>query len=230
VSLIDETLLRQGAHNWYRNTRWSGEIEVAFSQKLGRARGQWHQYLAIQMLQLKERYPEAALRLADYYLGRKADDESGFSFGPVMQWSALAYEKLDRLDEAVRAYLEAMAWQAVTPGHQIGIEKDFAAFAARHHLSEQYELILSALDPDVFAQMKGVSAAFRTFAVTAIFENDYGDKARAIAPADQALQCLGGGNAPDSVPSGSAPSVSPELLERLQMISTQMRPAKEHMH
>ncbi|WP_179380947.1 hypothetical protein [Jannaschia marina] len=230
MSLIDETLLRQGRHNWYRNTIWSGEIEVAFLQKLRRARKEWHQYVAIQMNFLKQRYPEATLRLADYYLSRRSDDEDDFSYGNVMRSAASAYERMDQLDSAADAHLEAMKWQRHNPGHVIGVEKEFAAFAARHRLSDHYETILVALEPRLFGESGLGDGLFRECAVAAIFESEFGDIARAVRAADQALQCLQSDCGRDGDRSESGQDVPPSLIERLHAISVHVRPAEEYLH
>ena len=51
--------------DWYRNTIWNEEVEEFFFTKLKRSSTQFNkaQYLRIQAVYLKDKYPEVALQL-----------------------------------------------------------------------------------------------------------------------------------------------------------------------
>lgn len=55
-----------GQREWFRNVTWDAEVELAFEQRLRRARDK-SQYLRIQASYLAERHPATALGLLDRY-------------------------------------------------------------------------------------------------------------------------------------------------------------------
>jgi hypothetical protein len=52
---------------WFRNKRWSTEIEQSFFTRLARSRTQRDQNLVIQAVELVDSRPDVALRLIEVY-------------------------------------------------------------------------------------------------------------------------------------------------------------------
>ena len=98
--------------DWYRNTTWNAEIERAFNEKLTRARDK-AQYLRIQATTLVETHPEVSLKLLDRYF--EYDD---LFHGWAHSTRAEALLSLDRIEEALASYEDALAREAEFPNVQ----------------------------------------------------------------------------------------------------------------
>ncbi|WP_026600689.1 hypothetical protein [Methylomonas sp. 11b] len=91
-------------HDWYRNKKWDGDIEAAFTAKLKRARDK-SQYLRIQASILADSQPEITLQLLEQYFAL------GVHFDYAQAWldKARAHLSLDQLNQAIQAYQSALA-------------------------------------------------------------------------------------------------------------------------
>lgn len=96
-----------GRDDWFRNERWSLEIERQFEEKIKRARTQRPQYLCIQACCLAKTAPRVALCLLERYFAT----EDKFDGPRALEAQAKAFEALNLFDEAVESYKNALTWE-----------------------------------------------------------------------------------------------------------------------
>lgn len=182
---IDESVLRAGNENWYRNETWGSEIEAAFFAKLGRARSQRDQYLAIQIGYLARPCPEDCLRLTETYFETRMDH---YHDGQVWASKVQAIGELGGQDAVVEGYRDAIAWQDANPNFDTRVRYEFPYFVARNKMTSEYDAVADvlarALDP-VFPDDR-----YKFHAAWAIISNWRGDAESAHVHAEQALQAL----------------------------------------
>ncbi len=126
--------------DWFRNTTWDAAIEVAFDEKLRRARRK-EQYLRIQACTLARSHPEVALKLLDRYFELHDD----FDHAQAHVDRATALLTLSRVDEALAAYEAALAREAVFPKVQTQAYLDLPYVVATRGVREQYRRALDLL-------------------------------------------------------------------------------------
>lgn len=140
-----------GAHDWYRNTSWSDEIEAQFFAKLNRARTQRDQYLAIQAIILAPTYPDVALRLVELYFDTRSnpfDDVQAY-------WAqAEAHKAKGDADAAVTSYRAILKREEEFPNHRTTTSFVLPYFIASRGLSQHYayarEVLAQDLNPATF--------------------------------------------------------------------------------
>lgn len=98
------------AHDWYRNQRWTPEVERAFFDRLARGRSadSKAQHLRIQALYLQENGTKRDIRVAVLLL-RMTLDTYPDCFDAEQTWLQLAecFDLLDMPEQAVEAYAAA---------------------------------------------------------------------------------------------------------------------------
>lgn len=127
--------------DWYRNKEWNAQIEVAFNEKLRRARRK-EQYLRIQACILAPTHPNVALRLLDEYFKLKDD----FDHAQAHVDRATAYLALGQLDHAAKAYEAALAKELEGRGVLTRAYIDYPFLIACNGLKELYERCLVLLE------------------------------------------------------------------------------------
>lgn len=128
-------------HDWYRNTKWDANIETKYRAKLDRSRSGKPQYLVIQAGYLREEYPAVALKLVHEFF-ETGDD---FHIPDALCVRAASYKTLGNIDEAVKAYKEALDWEAVHPGLITAARIDLPKLVVDHRLTLEYEYSLEIL-------------------------------------------------------------------------------------
>jgi len=221
MTRIDEGLLPKGAQNWYRSTRWNREVELAFLQKIQRARSSWDQYFAIQMFHLLPDHPEAVLRLAEAFDARRKDDT--FSDGVVWMHAASAQERLGNLDAAEDLLLRALDWQERNPQHIVNIEDKFVYFVGRHGSFEQFERAMDVADSAT--ERAGAAAPVSRYlrcAGRAFICAHYGASQDAAEFAQMALGAHEEVAAPDpqNLLHGAPQQANPAVLARLKLLAS----------
>ena len=129
--------------NWFRNKEWNEEIEAKFLARLGRARSSRDQYLAIQCSMLETRYPETALRLADYYFDTRTDN---FNDNIVLQVKGHAYFEQGQVEKAIEAYSVALMREVEFSKSVTELSTKLPYLIARLSRKKNYELAKTALD------------------------------------------------------------------------------------
>ncbi len=127
-----------GRDDWYRNKDWSAATESAFRQKLARGRSGRPQYLLIQAGYLADDYPSAALALIEEYFA--TGDEFHMSMAFCTQ--AEAYQSLQRIDEAIEAYKQALRWEDAHPRMISPARTYYPKLVAEHRLTDEYDYAL----------------------------------------------------------------------------------------
>ncbi|NJA07458.1 hypothetical protein HC024_17240 [Methylococcaceae bacterium WWC4] len=128
-------------HDWYRNKKWDGDIEAAFTAKLKRARDK-SQYLRIQASILADSQPEITLQLLEQYFAL------GVHFDYAQAWldKARAHLSLDQLNQAIQAYQSALAREVEYPQLQTRAYLEFPYLVATHGLKEYYQEYIALLE------------------------------------------------------------------------------------
>lgn len=128
--------------DWARNKIWNTDVEKAFYAKLKRARDK-QGYLYIQANLLVETQPDITLQLLEQYFALNLDD----------RYVARAYEDQGRalylqgrVEEAVRAFQNALKRQQEYPGMATHAYVRLPILIALEKLTEQYDFALSLLE------------------------------------------------------------------------------------
>jgi tetratricopeptide (TPR) repeat protein len=129
------------ANDWFRNEKWSPEIETQFFDKLGRARDK-AQYLKIQSGYLTERHPIVALRLLEEYF---ALQQHLFDADAYLQ-QAQAYKTLGREDDAINSYQKALQRERDFPNVKTQAWSEFGLLVATMQKRHLFDEALRALE------------------------------------------------------------------------------------
>jgi tetratricopeptide (TPR) repeat protein len=130
-----------GRDDWYRNGHWDHDVEARFRARLSKSRSGRPQYLKIQAGYLAECYPDVALALIDDYFA--TGDQSHIS--AALGVRAKAFEVLGRVDEAVSALKQALAWEREHPSIITTARWDYPHLVAVKRLSDEYDEALNVL-------------------------------------------------------------------------------------
>lgn len=127
--------------DWYRNKKWSADIEAAFTAKLKRARDK-SQYLRIQASILADTRPEIALRLLEQYFAL------GENFDYAQAWvdKARAHISLGQVARAIQAYQAALAREAAYPNLKTQAYLELPYVVAIHGLKEHSQECIALLE------------------------------------------------------------------------------------
>ncbi|MCX8476099.1 MAG: hypothetical protein MT490_09910 [Sphingomonas sp.] len=130
-----------GRDDWYRNTDWTPAIEAAFRAKLKRSRTMRPQYLQIQAGQIASSHPEVALALIDEYF-ETGDD---FVVPSALCTKAEAMLALGKVQEALDAYRQALAWEDAHPNFITTARIDLPKLVAEQRIESEYDFALDIL-------------------------------------------------------------------------------------
>jgi hypothetical protein len=175
--------------DWYRNTRWTPQIEDQFEARLGRSRGQRGEYLRIQAITLadtlKPEYAKPAIALARRHLELAP---AGINAAQMHAVIAKAFITLGSKEAAVDAFSDAvkceLAWPNVRSCHYI----DFAWFVATNSLALHYEKVMTAMENIMQEQDLAFPAnQYRYFGALALISAETGDMKNARRMAQNAL-------------------------------------------
>ena len=168
--------------DWFRSTTWNEAIEQAFDDKLRRARSK-AQYLRIQACTLSRLRPEVALRLLDRYF--QLPEEFDRAQAHVDRAEALL--ALGRTEEAIAGYEAALAREQVVPNVLTQAYLDLPYLIATKRVRERYEQALGLLKAHE-ARLTWPVERFRWHAASALIAADQGERPRAKAEAERALE------------------------------------------
>jgi tetratricopeptide (TPR) repeat protein len=199
--------------DWYRNTRWSPEIEAAFEAKLSRSRTQKAQYLRIQGAMLKETHPAIAVRLLD----RCIEIGDQFFVAPALLDRAQAYLNLHNLGLALDSLEAAMEQEAREPKVRTSAAFDFAMLVVMHDQADRFDKALACVEGAI-ALMPVME--FQREAARAIILHARGCTGEARASAERALlaEARTDGGIPSFPDVGTVPNRSNPLSVRIRAL------------
>ena len=126
---------------WFRNTDWSDDIEVAFDARLGRARDK-AQYLIIQAYTLLATHPGVAAKLCHRAVA--LDEPSQNARAGLYLGTALAVQ--GDLDGAISALEAAIDAEQREPLHRTAAHLDQALLIALAKRDDLYDIALERLE------------------------------------------------------------------------------------
>ncbi|HEY3319224.1 MAG TPA: hypothetical protein VGP72_01965 [Planctomycetota bacterium] len=170
-----------GRHDWYRNTDWNADIEMAFRAKLVRSRDKG-QYIRIHASVLTQKRPRIALRLLEEYfsLGEHFDLAQAF----VDQGNA--YRALGEKERAFESYRRAIAREKSHPKLQTQAYLELSLMIATEKMACHYDFALELLKQHA-TRGKFPVDHFRWYAARALIFSDRGQIERARQAALSAL-------------------------------------------
>jgi hypothetical protein len=168
--------------DWYRNSEWNEEIAATFEAKLRRARRK-EQYIRIQASYLAKKYPEVALRLLDRFLAMPDQWEQAAAHFA----RAEAFCSLNRLDDAARAYEDALNRESEFPRLETTAWIELPFMIAVEKMESRYAQALALLDQHKSRIMFAVDG-FKWHAAKALILNAKRDRAEAAREASQARE------------------------------------------
>ncbi|MDH3527053.1 MAG: hypothetical protein OEN49_04980 [Gammaproteobacteria bacterium] len=163
--------------DWYRNKKWNEEIEKEFFSRLKRARSQRDQYLVIQALTLAKHYPEASLRLVNFYFETR---KKKFDDMRALLARAEALLELAEIDEAMVAYRAVLAREEAFPNHQSDTYVNYPYIVATHGIESEYDNALKILDQHAH-RLAFPLDRFKWHAAKALIEKDAKHASQALA-------------------------------------------------
>ena len=128
-------------NDWYRNTEWNEQVEMAFTAKLKRARNK-SQYLRIQASMISQSYPKQALKLLDEYFTLGED----FDFAQAYVDRASAYLSLNQVNNALQSYEDALKREAEFPKLLTNAYLHYPFVIAKREIRHLFQDALTVLD------------------------------------------------------------------------------------
>lgn len=174
--------------DWYRSTEWDDQREADFIRRLMRARHK-AQYLAVQAAALvatgRTDFAATALNLVALFVEDHYEPQFASS---AFLTKARALLILDRWDDAVQAFEEALAARRAMPNVVDNTWLEYPLAIARRRARDRYPRALRVLD-----EFRSPTALvfpleeFQYFAALALISADEGDRAGAARWARNAL-------------------------------------------
>jgi tetratricopeptide (TPR) repeat protein len=172
--------------DWFRNERWSVEIERHFYKKLNRSRSQRAQYLRIQAYSLAKSEPLVALRLIDEYFATGDTSLVAAAYSD----RAMALETLGLIPDAIESHRRSIDWSATHPGHQTVSRLHLPFLIATSGQQEHYDMAIQLLQsPDLKLVFPVEMFLYST--TLAIIFSERGQASSALKFAESALQAAG---------------------------------------
>lgn len=159
--------------DWYRNQRWTGEIERKFFDKLGRARRK-EQYLRIQASTIAKKEPDVALSLLRQYF----DLNDKFDQAQAYCDMAAAYIAKGDLESAVNSYGKALESESAFPNVKTDAYILYALLIVENKLTNFYQSANEVLNENMGRLMLPVDH-FRWHAAKALIAAENGEKEKA---------------------------------------------------
>lgn len=128
------------SEDWFRNTEWNEAIAMNFEAKLRRARRK-EQYVRIQAGCLATKHPDVALGLIDRFLAMPDQFDQAQAYCD----RARAYRSLNRLEDAVGAYEDALNRESTFPKVQTQAWIELPLMIAVEGMQRRYQRALSLL-------------------------------------------------------------------------------------
>lgn len=166
--------------DWYRNEKWNARIEEKFLKRLGRARSQRDQYLAIQALSLVRKHPHVALRLVEMYFETRS---IRFHDLRALLAKAEALQSLDLIEEAIKAYREILRLEEESPNQLTSACFAYPYLVATKKVDSEYEHAIRVLD-QCKNQIAFPVEGFEWFASKALIQSDSDLASQALEYAD----------------------------------------------
>jgi tetratricopeptide (TPR) repeat protein len=173
------------ARDWFRNEDWNSTIEEEFFKKLRRSRGK-AQHLCIQAGHLADTHPEAALMLVQQYLARKDEEFYEGHLSRALHNQGRAFLALNRVDEAVQSFQQALEQERKYPLMITTAWSDFCLLVATQGLQGHFEEALKVL-AERRSQLVFPLDRFQWLAAHALIRAAQGDREAAKEHAIQAL-------------------------------------------
>lgn len=167
--------------DWYRNEKWSEEIENKFFEKLKRARRK-EQYLRIQACTIANKEPDIALSLLEQYFELNDDFEHAQAYCDM----ATAYIAKGEIESAINSYGKALERESVFPNLKTDAYILYPLLIVEMKLTKLYQSDNEVLDEHQERLMFPVDH-FRWHAAKAIISNESGNNEQAANHADQAI-------------------------------------------
>jgi hypothetical protein len=166
--------------DWYRNNEWNDEIEVAFYEKLRRARSQRDQYIVIQASYLSDSFPLISLRLIREYFETRTD-----KYEDVRAYSArsCAFMSLGEIDNSMKAYRAVLKREDEFPNHQTTAYVDYPYIVATQAIETEYKNVVDVLNKYQCRLMFALDK-FKWHASFALINNDSQHAKLALDAAD----------------------------------------------
>jgi len=167
---------------WYQNTTWDAEVERKFNEKLRRARNKTS-YLEFQARILAESHPQVALKLLARYFELGGDSDLSLA-----QYSrAKALLALDRIEEALDTFEDALAREAECPNIQSRARHHLPYLIASLRIRNQYQRASELLQLTASNLILPIDE-FLWHTAQALIAGDTGETESARSHAEQALK------------------------------------------
>ncbi|WAC47479.1 hypothetical protein OVA03_12295 [Asticcacaulis sp. SL142] len=131
------------SEDWYRNETWEEDIEAAFFAKLKRSRSQRDQYLVIQAVYLKDKFPDKALELIDIYFETKS---TIYHDGRAWDVRRDVYLAVEKYDDAINCMKISLQIERENPKFQGTSATMYPYLIATRAIKHEYESVLAFLD------------------------------------------------------------------------------------
>lgn len=209
-----------GRDDWYRNEKWTPEIEAAFFVKLGRARDK-QQYLRIQAGHLVKSHPYVALELLEqvFTFPYRLSDATAYCA------KAEAHITLRDITAAIEAYEAALVCEANHPFSRTNACLDLPILIVRHSLTARYPQVLQILE-DHSQDVLFPFQAFHWNCALAIVSEHLGEHEEATNAANRALDAASKKHSGFSrhPKVGLVNSEDSDLIHRLEKIIQKKKP------
>lgn len=174
---------------WFRQTKWTNEIEKDFERRLARSRGQRPEYLRIQAWTLAEQRDPKLATIAISLAHRQLElSPAGFFAAQMWNTIARASTTLGRSEDVIAAYRQAVDFEAERPNVREYAYIDFAWYVATESLVANYPEVFAAVEKNKQdCDLTFPLIQYRFFGALALIAADTGDTSEARRMARNAI-------------------------------------------